>query len=608
MSLSVINKLIAFVSGEEKEVVQINLDDTQIDKVLNDGKTLFDKVSPSEVADELLASKNYIYNKQNLRKFFKNYYKYAVEESLNYIGIAYYGDSISNKTAGGFTEQLEKFAGGIGADQFPPPPNAIGSIPQNVVSGTIRVASLTDSTDQTIYDGSDGGRDFRYDPAGSTTRFEDGAVFLLGYNSQSSGYIEARSYFVGDVGLGSVLIEVLNEAEDTVLYSETIDCNQASATMLKSTLTMDKNTKHRVRYTATGNIILIRTMFMREKGIIPVPFGLGGSTLAQNNYCDDNIFTLMLNEFYVNLIFIEAKEENYDTDIAITLEKLNNISNASTIVCGSSPDIETTESQILKNDIWFKEAYNRGLFFFDKYKFFEDYATLQSVGMEGDGVHLENDASFMSAMYLHSEIGLTTFFPNINLKKGRINNLNIQDVYLDLGANNKTPTKIIDAYGGGDPFGINISKIRQLLFDVNEDDTEYCILEAYGQYGINLKKIGGTSTAVLRVPRLEISDTSQSSFLKGYLQCQGNVYIYKELRLANGGYLKSSNGLVVSERGEVRPYNVTSANISDLTHSINTEDLLVGKTVFNTTDEALYCRLSNGTWKSMLDGSIITPV
>lgn len=51
MAISILNKFIAFVSGEEKEVVQINLDDQQIDKVLNDGKTLFDKVSPGEVDD-----------------------------------------------------------------------------------------------------------------------------------------------------------------------------------------------------------------------------------------------------------------------------------------------------------------------------------------------------------------------------------------------------------------------------------------------------------------------------------------------------------------------------------------------------------------------------
>ncbi|MEM6497824.1 MAG: hypothetical protein AAF709_14005, partial [Pseudomonadota bacterium] len=79
-------------------------------------------------------------------------------------------------------------------------------------------------------------------------------------------------------------------------------------------------------------------------------------------------------------------------------------------------------------------------------------------------------------------------------------------------------------------------------------------------------------------------------------------------RAASG--ITSGAGAITESWHEVTPVSYTAAELGDVTNAVNTAGKYVKKRVYNTTDSEFYFAISAaaaGNWKSMEDGSTITP-
>ena len=591
-------------------------------------------------------------NKQAARRFFSALYEMVEAGTRSHLGIAYYGDSVSPHVFTGFVDLLSRFVP-IGAEGYPNP--GAGTFPflgivTSESSGTY-VESRQQTIDQDYYEGESGTIDFRYRPDGASILMQAGAVVTLG--TADPGMASCMVHLAGRAGDGDVTVELTNQSMTTVIASQTVSLDGAGPTKVEFTgLT---GAIMRVRITAAGGpAVICGVMFLKSYGLIPVSMGIGGSTFAQNNYGDQNIFNALSDDYKIKLFFVQAKDEGANqTDFTAALNRLQLRSDASVIICGNAPDSQTSTPD--PQDMEFAAAARaRDMVFLDQRRIFKSYAELSGLGWMNDGTHPGPKAYYYAGMMLLQGLGLA--LPWNMLSTETVRGENVQATGLQILRYSKTgyETVIRDANNGGDPGSFMAQYLRQVVFN-NADGGAGPALSRYGTYGLLLTS-GDSSPSQFRADGFTATDVNADT-----ISSLGRVRV-RELLLNGGtsitldsaghyrtrGYGASAiddpanavntggnkaAGIFAWVGAEGRPAFATGSGASDpwarvamkddnlpllnasdfadASHVINTDGRKKrGLQMFDNTNEAVLVALGSAAtdgWKSMVDGTVITP-
>jgi hypothetical protein len=346
-----------------------------------------------------------IENRQSLRDFFAGLYAFRANPTTNRIGIACYGDSVSEKTSFRIANYL--WQNGYHEASFSYPPAS------GLMSLTTSGAALIYRGDtravisQSNMTGSDGGVDFTYLPSGMHWTLANGSVATFGmvdYKARTA----AKVYLATGPGFGSVVVDLM--VGGSVVQTQTVSLSAGSLGATKVDFTgLDPASSHSIRITSTGVSVVLYVGFMAASGVCFLYLNRGGSSLNQNHYSNETILRYILSDLNVKLICTECKEEGTQAHVDAAIARLAAIPNCSSLVFASAPDV-TSEAGQLERGGWFRTAaMNNGVAFFDAYKALKNYAELQRLGWEGDGTHLDFAAyDYIASLVLaelHWEIG-----------------------------------------------------------------------------------------------------------------------------------------------------------------------------------------------------------
>ena len=406
-------------------------------------------------------------NKHTLRDFYKTLYAFQLAPATTRFAIACYGDSVSPHIASAFIRSLAQ-SYPVAAMCFP----AFGEFlpgANPVLSGSF-VDSGALLSNQAVYDGTGGFADFTYLPSGRHVTLNNAAV-LLADAGQSTGYSQARVFLARGPGMGSALVELLDEFS-AVLQTQNVALTGATLDAVKVAFTgLLTNGKYKVRVTATGKVVHLLTVLLRDAGIVPLNFGRGNSTLAQNNYASQTILQFITADLGLSLVFCQAKEENAVVSVPAAMAVLGGLA-ASVIVTGSLPDNGNEANQLASNAIFRTSALASGFAYADGYNVFGSYAELVRLGWQGDGVHPIDPANQYVAGLLIGELGTALFLGGQERRSvNHLHNDTLAYSYVlsyrfavPYGNDEQLSVDVIEPYGGGQPDAARIKNVRQLVF------------------------------------------------------------------------------------------------------------------------------------------------
>ncbi|MBT9370266.1 hypothetical protein [Rhizobium sp. CSW-27] len=436
--------------------------------------------------------------KHNLRDFYKALYAYnagttPTASPSGFIGIGYYGDSVSPHVWSPFLLQLFtaiQQGAVIGGTSL----NVSG--PTQTLTGTYFNSGLGSlPIDQSRPDGGGAGYvDFTYLPNGGHVELSSGATLTVDMG-QANGFATMRMYFAKGPGMGSVSVELRNRDSNALYETQTLDLSDTALGGAKIQFTADPTIKYKMVATATGKVVVLSSYCggFRAYGIVPLGFGRGGSTLANNGYSSDAILAYLMNEFNCKLMFVQAKEENAAVNIPAMFTRFASLPACSLLVIGSLPDVTSEASQLAIQKIWRDNAMANYAAYFDGYRACRSYTELQRLGWITDGTHPLDPANRFVSQLLHDELGILTTFGtrvhrDVDCAAVKANVFRITGPGYQGGS---APTiDFAQAYGGGDPSRAVLRFIRDLWFG---DPTAANVmrLSQYGNFGLDISDKDG---------------------------------------------------------------------------------------------------------------------
>lgn len=436
--------------------------------------------------------------KHNLRDFYRALYNYnsgfsPAANPSGFIGIGYYGDSVSPHVWSPFLLQMFtsiQQGAVIGGTNI----NVIG--PTQTLTGTYFNSGLgTLPIDQSRPDGGGAGFvDFTYLPNGGHVELSSGATVTVDMG-QINGFSTMRMYFAKGPGMGSVSVELRNRDSNALYETQTLDLSDTALDGAKIQFTADPTIKYKMVATATGKVVVLSSYCggFRAYGIVPLGFGRGGSTLANNGYSSNAILTYLMNEFNCKLMFVQAKEENASVSIPAMFTRFASLPACSVLVIGSLPDSSSEASQLAIQKIWRDNAMANYAAYFDGYRACRNYTELVRLGWITDGTHPTDPANRFVAQLLHDELGILTTFGtrvhrDVDCAAVKANVFRITGPGYQGGS---APTiDFAQAYGGGDPSRAVLRFIRDLWFG---DPTAANVmrLSQYGNFGLDISDKDG---------------------------------------------------------------------------------------------------------------------
>ena len=448
-------------------------------------------------------------NKQGARRFFSRLFEIMKLGSEGRVGIAYYGDSVSNNVFSGFTGLLRRMLP-CAAETYPLTNGT--DLPFIVIipaeSSGSYVESRSQTIDQSSYDGAGGTVDFRYLPSGCSILMQAGAVVTLGTSDPGFAQ-EVMVHFFGRTGDGVATVEILNQSLSTVFASQSIDLDGAGATKIAFTGLSGAMVKIRITL-AGGPGVMTGAACLKPYGFVPLAMGIGGSTFDQNNHGSQEMFDLLCDDYEVKLFFVQAKDETADsTDFRDALDRLQGRSDASVIICGDAPDQQDNPALPNLQDIEFAaEARARDMVFLDQRRIFRDYATISGLGWMIDGTHPNQIAWYFAASHLMTGLGMQALWNMLALPtiRGDVVEAGRLDLMRYDGAGYETVLR--DANNGGDPGSFMVQFLRSLIFN-SADGTPGATLSRYGAYGLHLQS-GDSNPGSYRADRFLAADVNSA--------------------------------------------------------------------------------------------------
>ncbi|SIR16334.1 hypothetical protein SAMN05880590_1136 [Rhizobium sp. RU35A] len=485
--------------------------------------------------------------KHNLRDFYKALYAYnagtaASASPSGFVGIGYYGDSVSPHVWSPFLLQMFtsiQQGAVIGGTTI----NVAGPI--QTLTGTYFNSGLGSlPIDQSRPDGGGAGFvDFTYLPNGGHVELSSGATVTVDMGQQN-GFATMRMYFAKGPGMGSVSVELRNRDNNTLYDTQTLDLSDTSLGGAKVQFTADPTIKYKMVATATGKVVVLSSYCggFRAYGIVPLGFGRGGSTLANNGYSSDAILSYLMTEFNCKLMIVQAKEENASVNIPAMFTRFASLPACSVLVIGSLPDQTSEASQLAIQKIWRDNAMANYAAYFDGYRACRNYTELVRLGWITDGTHPLDAANRFVSQLLHDELGiLTTFGTRVHRDVDSIF-VKANTFYLSgpgyLGGSAPT-INFAKAYGGGDPTKARLQFIRDLWFG---DPTAANVMQLsqYGTAGLDISDKDGNGLGlrlgyIIGLRNQGVTTTAPSAGAAGAMPLNPTGYI----RLDINGFQRS---------------------------------------------------------------------
>ncbi|TRL38042.1 carbohydrate-binding protein [Rhizobium straminoryzae] len=436
--------------------------------------------------------------KHNLRDFYNALYTYNPGISpgaspSGFIGIGYYGDSVSPHVWASFVQQIfQAIPQGavIGGTSFSIP----GPSPATFTGSYFNSGSAV--VDWYANDGAGGKADFTYLPSGGHLTLFDAATMTIDMGQQN-GFATMRAYFAKGPGMGTATVQLINRDTNAVIDTQTINLADSALGGAKVQWNVSASVKYKMVITASGQVVVLSGFCggFRSHGIVPLGFGRGGSILSNNNYSSNAIFAYLMAEFNCKLMFIQAKEENAAVNIPATFSRFASLPACSLLVIGSLPDVTSEASQLAIQKIWRDNAMANYAAYFDGYRACRNYTELVRLGWITDGTHPLEPANRFVAQLLHGELGIletfgTKVYRNVAAGEVKASAFRIPKSGYSLG--DAAPTiDFVQPYGGGDPDRAILKFIRELWFG---DPTAANVmrLSQYGNFGLDISDKDGT--------------------------------------------------------------------------------------------------------------------
>jgi hypothetical protein len=433
-------------------------------------------------------------NRQAFRDFTKAIYTYSAAPTSTLVGIALTGDSIGDLIPGELTKMLGQSV--IRADIQGP--SSVQSVLTRSLSGATYDGDAA-TVNQSVLDGTGGYADFTYLPDARHITLGNGGV--LTWNVGAGGlqaYSQIRVYLAKAPGMGSAFVEVYNRDTSAVITSTTVSLSNASIAGAKAQFTgLTKGVKYGVRVTATGTVVVLKTLFLRDAGYVPLSLNRGNSTLTQNAYANSTLLTYLLNDLGVSLITVCAKEEGGQAEISTWLTRLAGHTTSSKLIIGSLPDGAGDAALIAKNEIWRTEALSRGFSWFNGFDVFGSYAELYRLGWIGiiDTTHPIEPANRYAAALLYAELPFARYLgltirDDINHLGDSARRVATNSFQVPRGDFTEGVIDVISNSGGGTPGLANLRNVNNVYFD--SDGTTRAYLTGRDGTTVQVKNTSGS--------------------------------------------------------------------------------------------------------------------
>lgn len=410
-----------------------------------------------------------IENRHTMRDWANSIYSLAANPGAKTVALAYYGDSIANLVSEEMVRIMTNFSY-LRCDLSYP--SAMQTAPLVVLSGT---ALVYDGRDKVVQAGNNNGaggyRDFTYVPTGAHMTLANGSVVTWD-SSERTGIDRVVAFFVKGPGFGSVVVDLLNRADNSVISTVNLDLSGATIEGAKADfLGVSRSTKYKLRITSTGVTVFCHISFLQPWGIMPLNVACGGSSFTQNNYSYSQIFKYICEQLNTGLIFCSAKEEAADQSMTATMERLAVLTSCSKLVSSSMPDTSNAENQELNRDYFREAALSAGFAFFDGYAAVGSSAEMLRLGWltEGDGTHPTNAANRFVAGLIMSEFSDILAVGGLIVRS--LDNVAVDNTYvatrsLKIGRGDNTggSVEVMRAAGGGSPATVTLQNLYRLSF------------------------------------------------------------------------------------------------------------------------------------------------
>ena len=465
---------------------------------------------PSSLAVKTYAdfksSENILFeNKQATRDFYKNIDNYSNSPTNTLIGVTSIGDSMSEGMPLAFTRTLSNFF-----------PSAA------LVSGGFGLASALgfSSSGTLVYNGRAilTGVDFTYLPNGNHIEMTNGAV-INEDTGQATTFSKLKVFFATGVGMGSVLVELVNNTTGVVLDSQTLDLSGVDTGAIKAEFSLVSTIKYKVRITATNKVVYLFSAFLKSNGVIPFSLGKGGSSFAENTSSNKAILSYIASEMHISMVMLMAKEPVPSPYISDMMSMLTTyFPNSSKIIFASLPDSRTPSVVIEENRVLKEAALGSGFAWFDTYKVNKDYAELVRLGQNGDGTHPTIQPYEYANQLLFTELGFDNAVGAVIKRSinhiGTSNNVSTNILRVANGDGSGTTVDAISNAGGATPNYILIKNVRSLALGPISGNTP-----GLAPFGSSVAVVTSANDALttLRAKNLDIADATATSAINGNL-------------------------------------------------------------------------------------------
>jgi hypothetical protein len=483
-----------------------------------------------------------IQNRGALRDFYKALYTYGAAPTTTRFAIAYYGDSVAQHVPG----ELSKLT----TQSIPRADLSGPGVLQSGLTRSIATGMTYDGLNavvdpaQLVMNGTGGFADFTYLPSADHITLGNAGVLEWDSGAGGTSYGEARIYLASGPGFGSAFVEIINRDTAAVVASATQALSAGSLGAVKVTFPgLARGGKYKVRITATGVVVHLKTILLRPSGVVNVHCNIGGSSLTQNNYSNADIFAFITSDLGCALISLQCKEEGLPGgSLAPTIARLALVTGASKFIIGSLPDGTDEAGQIERNAQFEEAAFNADYAYFDGRAAFGAtgaYAELVRLGWinhPADQTHALEPANRFVAGLIYAQL-FANRWPGTHVKESVDHGDQPAGSYVATpsfrvfgGDLSGATVEVITNAGGGSPTKANLRNINRVFFD--QSGATAANLAAFDAAHCTVYNTAGTIGGMRLLNLTLTATTSTSISTPGGITATGDVIIGGSVRTA----------------------------------------------------------------------------
>jgi len=231
---------------------------------------------------------------------------------------------------------------------------------------------------------------------------------------------DIRVYYLKGPSFGKFKLQTISVPLGTVVDEGTeIDCYAPTLQGAVATITKSgENTTYQCKILGTDGVtVFVGVNFQltstTQSSMSIFNWNKGGLGFQQSSLCPDAITNPIFADIKADLIFFEGKEgaDNINDYMYDFVDRLNaQYSGSDWVLIGTTPQFFDDASNVAQNTAQKELANAKNLVYWDGYTQMKDYATMLSLGLNGDGVHVSTDLSNHLAASLYFDLGFDKLF------------------------------------------------------------------------------------------------------------------------------------------------------------------------------------------------------